>query len=258
MLFRSLTEEINQKGPVRIASMAKAAGVQRYLFSSSCSVYGHGTGIQLTEDSPLAPISLYAKAKIEAEKGLLNLADDNFTVTIFRNATCYGLSPRMRFDLAVNLMTLHAYKHHKITVMGGGEQWRPFVHIKDVARAYQLALEADTCAVQKQILNLGSNEQNYQISQLAHAVKNMFDNVTVEQAPDDPDRRDYHVSFDKISSILGFKPEKRVSDGVLEIKEALKEGKLQDDLKTVTVKYYKYLLDADAVLNRVKHNGTLF
>ncbi len=253
-----LTEEINQKSPPRIAAMAKAAGVKRYMFASSCSVYGHGTGVKLTEESALAPVSLYAKAKIEAEKELLKLADENFTVTILRNATCYGFSPRMRFDLAVNLMTLHAVKYGKITVMGGGDQWRPFVHLADLARVYQMVLEAEKEKIQKQVFNVGSNDQNYSIVQLAHAVKSMFPAVTVEYAPDDPDRRDYNVSFDKLEKQFGFKTQKCVRDGVLEIKRMLESGQLKDDIKTITVKYYKYLLDADAVLNRVKHNGKLF
>lgn len=254
----SLTEEINQKGPVRIALLAKEEGVERYVFASSCSVYGHGANVKLTEESSLAPVSLYAKAKIEAEKKLLKLSDSNFIVTILRNATCYGLSARMRFDLAVNLMTLHAFKNRKITIMGGGQQWRPFVHIYDVARAYQMVLEANLKLVQGQIFNVGSNNQNYQVVSLAHIVKNYFPGISIEYAPDDPDRRNYNVSFDKIARTLNFQPTKKVQDGVGEIKKALEGGLLNDDLKTVTVKYYKYLIDADATLAQVKYRGKLF
>lgn len=254
----SLTEEINEKGPVRIATLAKNSGVARYVFASSCSVYGHGAKTRLTEMSALAPVSLYAKAKIEAEKELLKFSDSNFIVTILRNATCYGLSARMRFDLAVNLMTLHAFKNHKITIMGGGQQWRPFVHIYDVARAYRMVLEANQKLVQGQIFNVGSDDQNYQVVSLAHIVKDYFPGISIEYAPDDPDRRDYNVSFDKIARTLNFQPTKRVQDGVGEIKKALEGGVLSDDLKTVTVKYYKYLIDADITLANVKYNGKLF
>ena len=254
----ALTTAINHKGSVRMATLAKRRGVPRYLFSSSCSVYGHGVDENLTEESSLRLISLYAKSKIEAEKELLALSDNSFGVTIFRNATCYGLSPRMRFDLAINLMTLHAFKNGKITVMGGGEQWRPFVHVSDVAHAFLLALEADGAMVRGQVFNVGSSEQNYQIMQLAHMVKSNFPGAMVEIAPDDPDRRNYNVSFDKIGRVLGFRPEKKPEDGIIEIKQALHEGKINDDLKTVTVKYYKYLIDADKVLQEVKHNGKLF
>jgi nucleoside-diphosphate-sugar epimerase len=252
-----LTEEINQKCPPRIAAMAKAAGAQRYLFASSCSVYGYGNGIKLAESSPLAPVSLYAKAKIEAEKELMKLADERFAVTILRNATCYGLSPRMRFDLAVNIMTLQAFRDGKIIVLGGGEQWRPFIHVYDIARAYDRVLSANTDSIQRQIFNVGSDDQNYRIVSLARTIKHQYPGVPVEMAPSDPDRRDYNVSFEKITNMLNFRPVKRVEDGVSEIKYALEHG-LQDDIKTVTVKYYKYLLDADAILSKVKYNGRLF
>lgn len=254
----ALTRAINHKGSVRIATLAKQAGVGRYLFSSSCSVYGHGVDKNLTEESPLQPVSLYAKSKIEAENELLALSDDSFAVTVFRNATCYGLSPRMRFDLAINLMTLHAFKNGKIMVMGGGEQWRPFVHVSDVARAFFLALDADPATVRGHIFNVGCCEQNYQIIQLAHAVKSHFPGALVEVVPDDADHRNYNVSFDKIKRVLHFVPEKKPDDGIAEIKQALHERRVTDDLKTVTVKYYKYLIDADKVLQEVKHNGKLF
>lgn len=253
-----LTTEINEKGPLRMASLAKKSGVKKYLFASSCSVYGHGTDVRLTEESPLAPVSLYAKAKIAAEKGLIDLASNGFMVTILRNATCYGLSRRMRFDLAVNLMTLHAYKNGKIIIMGGGQQWRPFVHIHDLTRAYHLVLESSPPLVQKQIFNVGANDQNYQIAQLAHLVKNHFPDIILEYAPDDPDRRDYNVVFDKISRGLNFKTIKRVSDGVEEIKAALIGGQVSDNLESVTVKYYKYLIDADVLLDQIKYKGKLF
>ncbi|MBL7046009.1 MAG: SDR family oxidoreductase [Parcubacteria group bacterium] len=254
----SLTDKINRGGAVRIATMAKERGVKRYLFASSCSVYGYGGDNTLNEESPLAPVSLYAKAKIEAEEALYKLADDNFTVTLFRNATCYGLSKRMRFDLAVNLMTLHAHQKGRILIMGGGEQWRPFVHILDVARAYKLALEADKEVVQKQIFNVGSNEQNYQVSQLAKLVASQFKGVSIDFAQDDPDKRNYRVVFDKISDILSFQAENSVEGSITEIKNALEKGGVENSLDTVTVKYYKYLIDADKLLEKVKHKGKLF
>lgn len=253
-----LTEDINKNGSIRIANLAKENGVKRYLFASSCSVYGHGTNTKLTEESALSPVSLYAKAKIEVEEELLRITNDKFIVTILRNATCYGLSQRMRFDLAVNLMTLHAHKNGRIIILGGGKQWRPFVHTHDVARAYKMVLDAEPQSIQNQIFNVGSNDQNYQIMHLAHIVKNYFPSIDIEYAPDDPDPRDYNVSFDKISNELGFKPVKNVQDGVAEIKQALEDNSISDDITTSTVGYYKYLIDADKLLDKVKHNGKLF
>jgi len=137
-----VTEEINCGGPANVAALAKAAGVPRYIFSSSCSIYGHGQADQLDEESPKAPVSLYAKTKIQAEQYLASLNDDRFAVTFLRNATVYGLSHRMRFDLVINLMTLYAYKNRRIFVLGGGRQWRPVVHVKDVARAFVAVMDA--------------------------------------------------------------------------------------------------------------------
>src|SRR3989344_3042518 len=207
-----LTEEINLNGSMRVAGLAKQSGVRRYLFASSCSVYGHGVNIRLTEESSLSPASLYAKVKIEAEKALMQLSDNQFIVTILRNATCYGLSQRMRFDLAVNLMTLHAYKNGKIIVTGGGQQWRPLIHIHDVSRAYQSVLEAEQQVVQGQVFNVGSDVQNYQVAQIAHITKTLFPQIVIEYAPDDADKRDYNVSFEKITHTFNFKPSKRVQD----------------------------------------------
>jgi len=252
-----LTAEINRDAPIRLAHMARDAGVARYLFASSCSVYGSGVSNWLTEDSQTAPVSAYARAKLEVEPEVLKLADTSFTVSVLRKATLYGLSRRMRFDLAVNLMTLHAFKLGRITIMGGGQQRRPFVHVRDAVRAYQMVLEAEPPLVQKQIFNIGSNDQNYRISQLALAVKEHFPETTVDYAPDDPDRRDYQVSFDKVTSTLGFRPTLRVADGVREIRDALARGLVSDDIKTMTVKYYRYLIEADAVLRDVKLNGVL-
>lgn len=253
-----LTEEINRDGAIRVAHVAKDAGVKRYLFASSCSVYGRGVEERLTEESETAPVSLYAKTKLAVEQEVLKLTDDSFITTVLRKATCYGLSRRMRFDLAVNLMTLHAFKYGRITVMGGGQQWRPFVHVRDAVRAYRIALEAEADWVEGQIFNVGSNDQNYRVAQLAVIVKEYFPGTSIEYAPDDADKRDYRVSFDKISSVLGFQARLKVDDGVREIKEALMRSVVSDDIKAVTVKYYKYLIEADAILKEVKHNGRLF
>ena len=168
-----ITEQVNHCGPVRMAKLAKAAGVSRYIFSSSCSIYGQGGSSILDEESPKAPVSLYARTKIQAEEELAPLNDDNFTVTFLRNATVYGLSYRMRFDLVINLMTLYAYKNRRIYVMGGGQQWRPLVHVRDVARAFIAAMEAPREKVGGQAFNVGANDQNFQIHSIAQMVRDV-------------------------------------------------------------------------------------
>lgn len=150
----SLTKSINIDGCIRLAELSKQMNVKRYIFASSCSVYGKGKGIILTEESELNPLTMYGKVKVIIEQTLLNFASDDFVVTITRNATCYGVSPRMRFDLAVNTMTLSAYKNNIIYVIAGGKQWRPFVHVLDVVRAFEKIILAPNHLVNKQIFNI--------------------------------------------------------------------------------------------------------
>jgi nucleoside-diphosphate-sugar epimerase len=163
----SLTKAINFDGAKRFISTAKKMGVRRYIYSSSASVYGAGEKGSLIETDNLNPQTEYAKSKVEIEKYLLELANDNFIPTMLRNATVFGLSPRMRFDLAINIMTMRAWKERVIYIMGGGEQWRPFVHVKDVVRAFILALESSEDKINKEIFNVGSSKMNFQIKQLA-------------------------------------------------------------------------------------------
>ena len=161
-----LTRNVNVDGAKRLAVAAREHGVRRYVFSSSCSVYGHGEGLGLTETSARHPVSLYARAKAEVEDFLLDLGKSSrgeMDVTCLRLATVFGLSPRMRFDLAVNVMTKNAYVHRRITVDGGGRQWRPFVHVRDVARAFELGLTADASKLSGEVFNVGSDASNLQI-----------------------------------------------------------------------------------------------
>jgi len=255
-----ITEEINLSGAVHMAQLAKEAGAQRYLYSSSCSIYGHsnGNGERLTECSPKAPVSLYARTKIAAEEELRKLNDDDFAVVFLRNATVYGLSYRMRFDLVINLMTLYAYKKRRLYVLGGGEQWRPLVHVRDVARAFLLMMEAPADKIAGQAFNVGSNDQNYQIYRIAQMVRDVVPHTDLEVVPDDPDKRSYNVSFDKIESVLGFRVEKTPYEGIVEVKQALEQGRVDDSIRTKTVHYYRYLLDAEKLLQEVSYNGRVF
>ncbi len=254
----AITEAINLRGPVRIAEMAKRAGVSRYLFASSCSIYGQGGSDLLDEQSQKAPVSLYARSKIEAEEALAAMCDDSFAVTFLRNATVYGLSYRMRFDLIINIMTLYAYKNRKIYVTGGGKQWRPLVHVRDVARAFMLVMDAPVAKVSGQAFNVGSNEQNYQVYQVAQIVRDVVPHTDLEVVPDDPDKRSYKVVFDKIAAVLGYRVEKSPYEGVVEIKQALERGRIEDTIRTKTVGYYRYLLDAEKLLREVMYEGRVF
>lgn len=254
----TITEQVNHGGPTRMAKMAKDAGVTRYIYSSSCSIYGAGGSDLLDEESPMAPVSLYAKTKIQAEEELTKLNSDNFTVTFLRNATVYGLSYRMRFDLVINIMTLYAYKNRRIFVTGGGQQWRPLVHVRDVARAFITVMDAPIEKVSGQAFNVGSNDQNYQIRAIAQMVRDVVPHTSLDMVPDDPDRRSYHVKFDKITRELGYKVQKTPYEGIVEVKQALERGLVDDDVTTKTVNYYKYLLDAERLVHELSYNGKIF
>ncbi len=252
------TESINYKGCLRMATLAKEMGVKRYISTSSCSVYGKGSTSELTETSPTNPVSLYAKTKSAVEANVGLLGDDEFCVTLLRNATVYGLSRRMRFDLAVNMMVLYAYNNRRIFITGQGQQWRPMVHVSDVAHAFEIVLEAPVAKVNGEIFNVGSNQQNYKILQIANCIRDVIPFTSLEIVPDDPDRRSYNVCFDKISNILGFKAEKSLKDGIVEIYNALEKGIISESIRTNTLGYYQYLLDAHKALNEVLYNGKVF
>lgn len=254
-----ITKSINHLGCVRVAKLARKMGVERYIFASSCSVYGEGRSDKLTENSSTNPVSLYAKMKLKAEADILPLADDDFCVTVLRNATAYGLSPRMRFDLVINIMTLNAWKNRKIYVLGSGKQWRPVVHVKDIAKAFMLTLEADKAKVNGEIFNVGSNEQNHQVIQISNMVRDVIPYVKVEVIPEDPDKRSYNVCFDKIGNVLNYHVDRTVHEGIVEIKQALENGTIDpDDIRCVTLKYYKYLLEAEKLLKEVTYKGSVF
>lgn len=238
-----LTGDINARGALRTATAAKEMGVKRYVYSSSASVYGAGSQQGLDETGELNPQTEYARSKVAVEKGILPMAGKGFEVVVLRNATVYGLAPRMRFDLAVNIMTMRAWKDRVIYVMGGGQQWRPFVHVNDVVQAFRLSLEADAAKVNREIFNVGSNDQNYQIAQLAQFVVDVIPNVATHRIPDDPDKRSYNVAFGKIRDRLGFVPSRRVHEGIVEIKQALERGAvLPDDPTCFTLQWYKSII----------------
>lgn len=251
------TLEINYQGRVRVAKMAKKHGVKRYVLASTCSVYGFQDGI-LTEEAPLKPLTTYAKANVLAEKEILPLADRKFTVTVLRQATVYGYSYRMRFDLAINGMVLGFYKNGKIPIMRDGKQWRPFVHVKDTSNAFIKALETETEIVNGQIFNVGSDEQNFQIFNLAKLIAESIGMPFKYEWYGSPDKRSYRVSFKKIKDILNFKPKYTPKEGAKEVFDAINNGKLDpNDPRTITVKWYKHLIETHNFIKGIELNGKI-
>ena len=251
------TLEINYMGRVRVAKLSKKYGVARYVLASTCSVYGFQEGI-LTEESSLNPLTTYAKANMLAEKEILPLADRSFTATVLRQATVYGLSPRMRFDLAINGMTLGFYKNGKIPIMRDGKQWRPFIHVNDTSNAFTKVLEADPELVNSQVFNAGSNEQNVQIFNLAKLIAKSINLPFNYEWYGSPDKRSYRVSFNKIKETLNFKPQYTPKEGAKEVFDALKDGRVSgDDPRTITVKWYKHLLEMHTLIKEVEINGAI-
>ena len=201
-----VTFRINHEGSVKIAQIAKSAGVRRFVYASSCSVYGFGSGEFLSETAPVNPQTAYAKCKVLVEESVGALADRDFCTTFLRNATAFGASPRMRFDIVLNDLCARAWTAGKIAMTSDGTPWRPLVHIEDICEAVYRTLEAPIDAVHNQIFNVGQNGDNYRIRELADIVAGVFSGCEVTVGSSVGDNRSYRVSFDKIASKLpGFK-----------------------------------------------------
>jgi len=252
-----LTRSVNLEGALRVARLAQAAGAKRVVFASSCSVYGHGAGLRLAESSEINPVSLYATCKAEAEKGVLELgASTGISATVLRFATVFGLSARMRFDLAVNVMTKNAYVARRIVVDGGGQQWRPFVHVRDVAEAIRRTLAAPADRMKNQIVNVGCSENNVRIKNLAYRVRDLVPGTEIVMAPTDPDLRDYNVSFDKIGELVGYRPARTIEEGISEVLAALRCGAVDpDDRRWYTLRQYQFLAEVERTFNTVAMDG---
>jgi nucleoside-diphosphate-sugar epimerase len=218
------TLEINHRASVRLAEAAKAAGVPRFLFASSCSLYGQADGdLLLDESAAFNPITAYGRSKVLVERDVSKLADDTFSPTYFRNATAYGASPRLRADIVVNNFVGVAYTTGEVFIQSDGTPWRPLVHIEDISRAFLMALTAPREIVHNQAFNIGSSHENYQIRDVADIVRETVPGCTVRYAEGGgPDPRCYRVNCDKVTAALGFKTEWTVKRGALELYESFK------------------------------------
>jgi len=233
----SVTLDVNLSATQMIAQVAKASGIQRFIFASTCSVYGACDEI-LDERSKVTPISLYGRAKLAAERGLQGMADESFAPTILRFGTIYGLSGRTRFDLVVNLLAAKAKVDGQITV-NGGDQWRPFVHVEDAALAVLKVLQAPLSVVGNETFNVGSDEQNYTIGQIGEIIREQVFPAELVVEESATDLRNYHVGFEKIRTRVGFEPEWTVEMGIQQVVEAIASGDVQDyqDSKYSNVKF---------------------
>jgi nucleoside-diphosphate-sugar epimerase len=216
-----ITRQINHHGSVQLARMARAASVQRFVYTSSCSVYGMGEGEKfMTEESPLRPQTAYAECKVKVEHEVAQLATAGFSPVFLRNATAFGASPRMRFDIVLNNLAGLAWTTGRIAMVSDGTPWRPLVHILDICKAILCCLRAPTSAIHNQVFNVGDNSQNYRIREIADIVAEAFPGCQITMGQNPADNRSYRVSFEKIHAGLpGFSCEWDARRGVRQLRD---------------------------------------
>ena len=230
-LHPRFTHEINHEGSVRLAELAKRAGIRRFLYASTCSVYGAAGDELLDEDSPFNPVTPYAESKARAEQDLRRLADGSFCPVYLRAATAYGVSPLLRFDLAVNNLVAWAATTGQVYLKSLGTSWRPLVHIEDIALAYITLLHAPEAKVHNRAFNIGRTAENYRIKDVAEIVRQTVPGTSIEFAPDaSPDRRNYRVSCARIArEVPEYRPHWTVAQGVAEVYRGILEWGLHRD-----------------------------
>ncbi|PSQ53962.1 MAG: NAD-dependent dehydratase [Bacteroidetes bacterium QH_10_64_37] len=247
------TYEINHRASVRLAELAKQQGVERFLFSSSCSIYGAASDAFVDETAPFNPVTPYGETKVLVERDLSTLADGDFTPTSLRNATAYGASPRLRFDLVVNNLTAWAMATGEVFLKSDGTPWRPIVHVRDISQAFIAVLEADRGHVHDEAFNVGRTDENYQIREIAEVIRETVPNTEIGFADDaSPDERTYRVSCEKIQRALpAYEPQWTLERGAEELYEAYEHhGVRVDDFEGPR---YKRL----AQIQKLKADGLL-
>jgi nucleoside-diphosphate-sugar epimerase len=225
-----ITFNINHQGSVRIAQAARQAGVKRFVYASSCSVYGVGAADFVDEASPVNPQTAYAHCKVLVERDLKPMADGSFSVVFLRNATAYGPSPRMRFDIVLNDLCALAWTTKKIAMTSDGSPWRPIVHIEDICEAIRCALEAPSDAVNGEVFNVGATSENYRVREIASIIASVFPGCEVSMGPSGGDNRSYRVSFDKIATRLPeFKARWTAKMGAEELRRLFERVEMSSD-----------------------------
>jgi len=249
------TYQINHLGRSRVAKLCKKVGIKQYILASSASVYGQQND-KVDEESIVNPITDYSKANRKAEEDVLKLNDENFTVTVLRFSSVYGSSPRMRFDISVNSMVLEMYKNRKIIVRGKNNS-RPFIHIKDAVKAYQKTIAASKNIISGQIFNVGSDEQNYKMGDIAENIIKSTGQKCDLELGDTNDHRSYITSFKKIKDKLEFTPSFSINDGVNEIYDQLSANSLDSSNKTITLEWYKQIMSNKELFNKLQINDQI-